>query len=275
MSGYGRRRKCGGKATRGKAIGGQAGAGRRLDGQAMAAFVAALEQGATVAAAARAAGCSRSTAYGRRASDPAFRAAWDEAAAKGSRPQLIASQNGRRLQKWKPRARFTAARKEIYLAHFAATCDSDEAARRAGVGDSTVYHHRRTDPEFAAAWGEALDQGFARLEAELARQRLAAMKRFAAAIDRGAMEPGQAVEFERALKLLKRYDTRRGRPEPIVRPRGDARRPSFAEALARLERRLKALGYEIDEEAVPARADDAEAALGRPRRATAADVRLG
>lgn len=238
----------------------KAGAKRRLDGQATAAFVAALEQGATVAAAARAAGCSRSSAYARKRQDPAFRAAWEEAAEKGRRPWLIASENGRRLQKWRPRAKFTAARKETYLAHFAATCDSEEAARRAGVSDSAVYQHRRTDPEFAAAWAEALDQGYARLEAELARQRLAAMKRFAAAIDRAEADPEAAVEFERALKLLKRYDMRRGSPEPIVRPRAGAQRPSFAEAVARLEQRLKALGYEIDEEAVPPRADDAEAA---------------
>ena len=59
---------------------------------------------------------------------------------------------------------------------------------------------------------------------------------------------------------MKLFDTRRGRPEPLVRRRGDAQRPSFAEAVARLERRLKALGYEIEEEAVPPRADDAEAA---------------
>jgi transposase len=237
------------------------GSGSSLDGRAMAAFVAALEQGATPAAAARAAGCSRSTAYNRRGSDPALRAAWDEAAEKGGRPQLIASQNGRRLQRWKPRLlRFTTARKEIYLAHFAATCDSEEAARRAGVCESTVYAHRRTDPEFALAWSEALDQGFARLEAELARQRLEALKRFAAAIDGARADPEAAVEFERALKLLKRYDARRGRPEPIVRRRGGAQRPTFAEAVARLEKRLKALGYEIDEEAVPPRGDDAEAA---------------
>ncbi|HEX8525776.1 hypothetical protein [Allosphingosinicella sp.] len=246
---------------KGKSSGGAAsGSGASMGGQAMAAFVEALERGATVAEAARSAGRSTGTCYNRRRSDPAFRAAWDEAAEKGSRPQLIASQNGRRLQKWKPRAKFTAERKEIYLAYFAATCDSDEAARRAGVCDSTVYAHRRTDPEFAAAWAAALDQGYARLEAELARQRLDALKRFAAAIDKAQADPEAAVEFERALKLRKRYDTRCGRPEPLVRARGGAQRPSFAEAVARLERRLKALGYEIDEEAVPPRADDAEAA---------------
>jgi hypothetical protein len=227
----------------------------------MAAFVAALEQGATVRAAAAAAKCSAGTCYNRRRKDPAFRAAWDEAAAKGGRPWLIATKNGRKLQKWKPRGlKFIPERKEIYLAHFAATCDSDEAARLAGVGDTTVYTHRRIDPEFAAAWAEALDQGYARLEAELARGRLEALKRFAAAIEGAAADPEGAVEFERALKLLKRYDTRRGRPEPITRRRNGAQRPSFAEAVARLEQRLRALGYEIDEEAVPPRADDAEAA---------------
>ena len=71
---------------------------------------------------------------------------------------------------------------------------------------------------------------------------------------------GIGGRVERVLKLLKRYDTRRGRPEPITRRRNGAQRPSFAEAVARLEQRLRALGYEIDEEAVPPRADDAEAA---------------
>ena len=234
------------------------GAGRRLDGQAMAAFIEALEQGGTVAAAARAAGCSTATAYNRRKEDPAFRAAWAEAAEKGGRPWLIATKNGRRLQKWKPRGvKFTTERKEVYLAYFAATCDSDEAARVAGVGDATVYTHRRTDPEFAAAWTEALDQGYARLEAELARQRLEAQARFRAAVDNASPDPDRAVEFERALKLLNRYTGSRGRAQPIARRR---EQPSFAEALARLEGRLKALGYEVDEAAVPPRADDAEAA---------------
>ncbi|HEX8643094.1 MAG TPA: hypothetical protein VF702_04185 [Allosphingosinicella sp.] len=248
----------GGKRKAGE--GGASGSGARLSGQALAAFVAVLEQGGTVVAAACAAGCSVSTCYNRRRSDAACRAAWDKAAKRGGRPWLIASANGRKLQKWRRRLLFTAERKEAYLTHFAATCDSEEAARRAGVGDSTIYFHRRTDPDFAAAWAEALDQGYARLEAELTRQRLAAMKRFAAAIDKAETDPEAAVEFERALQLLKRYDTRRGRPEPLPRPGGRDRRPSFAEAVARLEKRLKGMGYEIDEEAVAPRADDAEAA---------------
>jgi hypothetical protein len=42
------------------------------------AFVAAIRKGATVGAAARAAGIDRTTAYAARTADPAFRAAWDE-----------------------------------------------------------------------------------------------------------------------------------------------------------------------------------------------------
>ncbi len=226
---------------------------RRLGPQAMAAFIGAIEEGATIARAAKAAGCSRQTAYDRRKADEGFRAAWDEAVEKSNRPWLISMKNKRQLQKWKPRpVKFTDERKEAYLEWFAATCDSDEAARRAGVGDTTVYTHRRTDPEFAAAWADALDQGYARLEAELARQRLAAAARMKAAVD-GASGPDAKVEFEQGLALLKRYDTRRGRPEPFRRMRA---RPSFDEAMTMLEKKLMAMGYEIDEDSLPALPDD-------------------
>ncbi|HEX8365782.1 MAG TPA: hypothetical protein VF603_10930 [Allosphingosinicella sp.] len=77
MSGSKPKRRNGGKAARAEAA-------RRLDGQAMGAFLAALEQGATISAAARATGCGRSTAYNRRDGDPAFRTAWDEAAEKAA-----------------------------------------------------------------------------------------------------------------------------------------------------------------------------------------------
>ncbi|HYG29319.1 MAG TPA: hypothetical protein VD887_03795 [Allosphingosinicella sp.] len=55
MSGSKPKRTNGGKGACARAA-------RRLDGQAMAAFLAALEQGVTISAAARAAGCGRSTA---------------------------------------------------------------------------------------------------------------------------------------------------------------------------------------------------------------------
>ena len=235
---------------------------RSFGARAAGVFIRALEEGATVKEAAAAAGVHRSTPYHRRDEDPQFRAAWDAAAEKGGRPWLISPARGRRLMLWKPRpTKFTDERKEIYLMHFAATCDSDAAARAAGVCETTVANHRRKDPAFAEACDEALGPAYARMEAELARQRLAALERMRAAIDAGAASGEMAVEFERAMALLKRYD--KGR-DGRVRRRGagprEGRRPSFAEAMAALEKKLTALGYTIDEESEPKRPDDDMAA---------------
>lgn len=230
--------------------------GRRLGGQEMATFVAALEEGGTVAQAAKAAGCCAMTAYNRRKTDPLFAESWAEAVERSNRPWLIAPKNGRKLQKWKPRPmKFTAERKAAYLAHFAATCDADAAARAVGVGDTTVYTHRKQDPDFGAAWEQALGHGYQRLEAELARQLLAAAKAMQAAVEAGAAVPGSAQEFERGLALLKLYNSRRGRPEPRTRAARGERKWSFAEAVAALEKKLRALGYEVDEDQ-PERPDD-------------------
>lgn len=230
---------------------------RRLGGQEMAAFVAILEAGGTIKAAAEAAGCCVMTAYNRRKKDPAFAEAWDSAVEKANRPWLIAPKNGRRLQKWKPRGvKFTAERKAIYLACFAATCDSDEAARAAGVGDTTVYTHRKQDPEFGAAWEQALKDGYQRLAAELARQRLAAAEAYKAAVAAGAAAPGEEQEFERGLALLKLFQGRGGMgPEPRTRAAQGEKVWSFAEAAAALEKRLKGLGYEVRQDG-PERPDD-------------------
>ena len=63
--------------------------------------------------------------------------------------------------------RFDAAKREMFLEWFAATCNAKEAARRAGVAYSTIYRTRMLDARFAEAWDRALEQGYARLEAKL------------------------------------------------------------------------------------------------------------
>lgn len=247
------------------------GSGVKMDGRATAAFVAALEQGEKVAQAARIAGVCKSTAYNRRNADAAFRAAWDEAVALSSGAWLIAAQNKRRLQKRKLRRnRFTTERREIFLNHFSMHCDSEAAALAAGVCDSTVYKTRREDPDFAEAWQCALEQGYALLEAELARQRLEALKRMKAAArgEQGAdgapgLSPGwDQKEFERGLELLKRYDRREAQRRPRARTvhRDRLRQWSFTEAMAALDKKLMALGYTVDEEREPQRPDDEEPA---------------
>jgi len=65
---------------------------------------------------------------------------------------------GRRWVRW------TGRMKRLFLDHLAATCHVGSAAAAIGVDPSSVYALRRRDPEFVAAWGEALELGYEMLE---------------------------------------------------------------------------------------------------------------
>ncbi|MFL6844328.1 MAG: hypothetical protein ACJ8ER_05545 [Allosphingosinicella sp.] len=76
--------------------------------------------------------------------------------------------NRRRVQVRKaPRRSFGEAERKIFLDHLAACCNVTAAAAAAGVGVSTVYDARRRDPVFAQQWDEAIETGYATLEALL------------------------------------------------------------------------------------------------------------
>jgi hypothetical protein len=110
------------------------------------------------------------------------------------------------------------------------------------VSVSPVYRHRAKDPDFAAAFQDALEQGYARLEAEALRQRLEAQRQ----LREGVLPAGEiAQEFERVLKLLQRWDRRNGRVGPRTVAPGRRRRWTFEEAIAELDRYLAALGIPI------------------------------
>ncbi|MBC7986394.1 MAG: hypothetical protein H7X93_06945 [Sphingomonadaceae bacterium] len=138
--------------------------------------------------------------------------------------------------------KFTEARKDKFLAHFAGTCDARGAAAAAGVDHSTVYKHRTRHADFREAWQEALETGYARLEAELVRERLAAQERIRDAI---APEGEPGLEFERAIKLLMRWERRNGRLGARTQSPGRHRQPSFDEAIEALAKRLKSLDIPI------------------------------
>jgi len=205
-------------------------------------FLDALRRGARHEEAARAAGFSRSAFFRVRKRDPAFAALWDGAISYSSGPRYVSPGVGRPLQLRRNRnVRFTDQRKHAFLDHFAGTCNLTAAALAAGVSEATVFAHRAKDPDFAARFKVALEQSYARLEAEVVRRRLEAQLRLKEIEPKGEIEP----EFERALKLLQRWERKDGSLGP--RSVGYARQKamSFDEAMDLLDRRLKALKIPI------------------------------
>jgi hypothetical protein len=143
---------------------------------------------------------------------------------------------------------FDARRMGLFLANFAQCCYLSAAAAAAGVCERTVYNHLQCDPAFAEAFQAALEEGYRWLEAEAVRQRLEAQKRLRAAIEAaeatGAPLPlaGEGAKFDRTMKLLARWERRDGRPGLRTVGRGHQRRWTFDEAMAALDRRMRALG---------------------------------
>jgi hypothetical protein len=163
----------------------------------------------------------------------------------------ISGSNGRRIQKRAPkgskkskarRNAFTATRKETFLEHFAATANAKAAARAAGVSIRTVYQHRKDDPEFRERWADALDQGYARLEAELVRRASTPPRRVKA--DEQAARANETIDPKVALAILESY-RRNGNSRPgeiLLRPY------DIEQVRQRLEAKMRALAMLPDDE---------------------------
>lgn len=235
---------------------------RRIGAAAKAAFLAGLRRGERREDAAFAAGFSLMGFYGARARDSAFRADWTAALAASAAAERrvrayaergevrIACANRRVYQRrWRRNVRFDAARQAIFLAHFAATCDTRASAAAAGVSESTVHRHCRLDAVFAEAYREALAVGYVVLEAEALRRRIAAQKKLNAAIAAAgpvvppALDAEEGAEFDRVMRLLARWDRKPRRAERGFKPGGRRQRWTFDDAMALLVKRLKAMGF--------------------------------
>ncbi|MBN2140393.1 MAG: hypothetical protein PHV85_05105 [Desulfovibrionaceae bacterium] len=68
------------------------------------------------------------------------------------------------------RVKFTQAGRDRFLAVLRETANVSAAARAAGISRSRAYQVKDSDPEFAAAWVEALDEALDALEAEALRR---------------------------------------------------------------------------------------------------------
>jgi hypothetical protein len=226
---------------------------RLIDTEVKARVVAALRRGASREEVAAEAGFALNSLYNARDRDPLFRLAWEWAMdlyvlyarqaaplppAGDGVPVRIAPQGRRPLQRRRMNwVKFNESRQQIFLDHFAATADAGAAADKAGVCIGTVHSHRHRNPEFAAAWREALNHAVALLEAESVRQRLEAQQR----LTRNLNPSGEvALEFERVMKLLQRWDRRNAAVD--TRTPAEAQAWTFEEAIASLDRKLRALG---------------------------------
>jgi hypothetical protein len=224
----------------------------RIGAAAKADFLAGLRRGESREDAAAAAGFSLMGFYGARRRDPAFGADWTEALAtsaaaerrvrayaeRGERAERgevrIACANRRVYQRRRRRnVRFDAAAQAIYLAHFAAHCDSRAAAEAAGVHESTVELHRRNDPAFAEAHDAPLAEGYRNLEEESVRLRLAAQKRLRAAIEAAGPLRPPGLTAEEGARVRPHHEGPRplGPQAPPLRHKLQARRPKAAHDL--------------------------------------------
>jgi hypothetical protein len=222
---------------------------RRFGPADQAVAIKALLAGATVAAAAKAAGFAVQTLYTDRRRCPLFARAWADAVAESARPRLVERGTGGWWQiKKLRRNRFTRARKEVLLGQLAVTADIGAAAAAAGVCRATVYSHRESDPAFASAWREALQLGVEAIEARLVAERLAALEAYRVAPDEAA-EAGEGagaaadpverdLEFWRMLHLLREH--KRGLAGVAHRKGRRPRVATLEEGFAGLERELDA-----------------------------------
>jgi hypothetical protein len=232
-----------------------------IDAAAKVAMLAALREGRQLDEVATGYGVTLQAFYSARRRDPLFAAAWRDAHALSAEAERrlppveagdgmrVASNNRRVMQARRMRhVRFDEARKGVFLVHFAQCCDLIAAAAAAGVCERTVYNHLRGDRAFAEAFQAALEEGYGWLEAEAVRARLEAQKRLRAAIE-AAEESGEPVpvaeeglEFDRAMKLLARWDRGGGRLGRREVGPGSRRTATFEEAIAALDKRMRDLG---------------------------------
>lgn len=99
----------------------------------------------------------------------------------------------------------------IFLEELAASCNVRGAAAKVGFSTTAVYNRRLKNPGFAAEWHEAVQQGYARLEAMLLEEATDSLR--SEPISGAA--PSPQVSFSERLNLLRlhRAEVRGGAPQ--------------------------------------------------------------
>ena len=139
---------------------------------------------------------------------------------------------------------WTKAKEEIFFRELAMVCNVTSALRAAGMlsASSKVYDRRKRDPEFRAAWDEAIVESYAMLELEmLERGRLGDTRPPPVST---AEERNREIPTGLGLNLLRLHRAHvKGKAPAAQRPmRGAKLRDDLEKRLSEINRRLGGAG---------------------------------
>ena len=201
---------------------------RMVSAEQQVRFLLGIRNGMTVKAAARWAGVGTTAIYHRRRTDAGFADLWREAFA-GARADTtaaraqertagdsaqgtkIAADGGTVLKRKRRHAiEFTPQRKQVFLDHFADSCNMAAAAAEAGVTVRAVRKALAEDGTFAEGFDMALAVGYKALEADTLSQTQQAYRLSPDGPAGGGDPAGSRQTFERSVQLLHEYRRRDG-----------------------------------------------------------------
>ena len=138
-----------------------------------------------------------------------------------------------RLKQWTPRV------EDRFLQVLGATCNVKAACAEVGMTAASAYAHRERWPAFARRWAQAIEEGYARIEAAL----MANGENLFSSLELPPEAPMPPMSVEQAIHILHMHKNEAreigGRPGRWRRPRTlDEVRPSIL-------RKLAAVAYEF------------------------------
>jgi hypothetical protein len=161
---------------------------------------------------------------------------------------------GKRQLVTSKRKRFAGKRERLFLDHLAATCNVTRSAEAAGVSVQCAYRRRMKDEAFRSAWSDAIEQGYARLEAVLLERAGAAEP---ISVD-GGLEVAPEPDIETAKFLLREH--KRGMTGEARGGAAERKSAEWGEVERYFVAKLKMLKARIDEDtaATAGASDEAE-----------------
>jgi predicted deacylase len=153
---------------------------------------------------------------------------------------IRAGKNGKLQQSGVRKDGWSLRKRAMFLDHLAATCNVRASEAAAGIRQGGAYPLRRRDSDFAAAWDEALEIGYVRLEAMVIERTIKKIE-----IPEGTTTAPDisATDIEQAFTLLRLHG--RSVKEYKRRGGGKAVQATEAETNAAIIKKLRALNKRL------------------------------